>query len=83
LINFRDKPVFFSYDYTTSGHPKIVSVTIPSIIDHNINYTYYGYGRKTGMLYFLSKVVMLVDKNDQLIQQILQKPVKMINLLMK
>ena len=39
----------FTYDYTTSGHPGLASVTVPGIVNHSINYTYDGYGRKTGM----------------------------------
>ena len=39
----------FTYDYATSGHPGLVSVTIPSIVNYNISYTYDAYGRKTGM----------------------------------
>jgi len=39
----------FSYNYTTSGHPGLVSVTIPSIINYSLNYTYDSLGRRTAM----------------------------------
>ena len=39
----------FTYDYATSGHPGLVSLTIPSIVNYNISYTYDAYGKKTGM----------------------------------
>ena len=40
----------FAYNYTTTGHPGLVSVTVPGIVNRNVNYTYDSYGRKTAMI---------------------------------
>ncbi len=39
----------FAYDYATSGHPGLVLVSVPYIVDHSVNYTYDAMGRRTGM----------------------------------
>jgi RHS repeat-associated protein len=39
----------FTYDYTTTGHPGLTSVTVPHILNHKIDYTYDGMGRRTAM----------------------------------
>jgi len=39
----------FTYDYVTSGHPGLVLVSVPYIVDHSVGYTYDTLGRRSAM----------------------------------